>query len=78
MPSMGTMPKKALMGMGNRAVTAMFTGRSTHHMPIQQIVAMAAACLKVISWLKTPKTTKNRIGPDNVFKERYFFIFPSP
>ena len=78
MPSMGTIPKNALIGMGKRAVTAMFTGRKTHHRPIQQIVAMAAACLKLMSWDKIPKTTKNKIGPDNVFNERYFFILTSP
>ena len=78
MPSMGTIPKKALMGMGRRAVTAIFTGRSTHHSPIQQMVAMAAACLKLMSWDKMPRTTKNKRGPDKVFNERYFFMLPSP
>ena len=63
MPFIGTIPKKALIGMGNSAVTAIFTGRSTHQSPIQQMVAIAAACLKLITQAKAPNTMANSNGP---------------
>ena len=73
-PSIGTMPKIAFSGIGKSEVTAILTGRSTHHSPIQKIVAIAAACLNSITGASNPNTNRNNNGPDKVFNERRFFI----
>ena len=74
MPSIGTMPKIAFSGMGSSDVTAIFTGRITHHRPIQKIVAMAAACFKPITGVSAISTARNSSGPAKVFNDLRFFI----
>ena len=73
-PSIGTMPKMAFSGIGSSEVTAIFTGRSTHHRPIQKIVAMATACLNSIIGANTSSTIRKSKGPEITFNERCFFI----